>query len=71
MLNKNQVNLVGKVVNQFECTIVLDVENQYIAVSAPEDFDMPTFEKGAVIGVRGKVIEHQQILIDTITIIKE
>lgn len=67
----NHVTLVGKVVNQFECTIVLDVNNQYITVNAPEDFDVPKFEKGQVIGIRGKLIEHQQVMVDKISLIKE
>lgn len=67
----NHVTLVGKVVNQFECTLVIDVDNEYIAVNAPEDFDMPEFMEGQIVGVRGRIVEHQQVLIDSITLIKE
>lgn len=66
----NHVTLVGKVVNQFKCTIVLDVDNEYIAVNAPEDFDIPEFTEGQIIGVRGRIVEYQQVLIDSITLIK-
>lgn len=66
----NHVALVGKVVNQFECTIVLDVDNEYIAVSAPEDFEIPKLNKGDIVGIRGKVVEHQQVIFDKITTIK-
>jgi len=66
----NQVVLVGEVVNQFEQTIVIDVDNEYIAVNCAEGLEPPKLEKGELIGVKGKIVEHQQIIIEKFSLIK-
>lgn len=67
----NHVTLVGEVVNQFEQTIVIDVDNEYIAVNCVEGLEPPKLEKGQTIGVRGKLVEHQQVLVEKLSLIKK
>jgi len=63
----NHVVLVGKVVKQFELTISLEVNGENIVVYGSENLDIPNFQIGDIIGIRGRVAEGGIIIFDKLT----